>query len=50
MSNKDKQKSANNSVDRSAILSNESASAQPTKQPTKSKLDDYTPPPRKKDK
>jgi hypothetical protein len=48
MSNKDNQKSVSNRVDRSARPSNESASAQPAKQPTKTKLDDYTPPPRKK--
>jgi len=48
MSDKKNQKSVNNSVDRSVRPSNESASAQPVKQPTKSKLDDYTPPARKK--
>ena len=48
MSNKDNQKSVSNSVDRSARPGNESASAQPAKQPSKSKLDDYTPPARKK--
>jgi len=53
MSKQKNEKSVNNSVDRGAINrssrpKNESASSQPTKQPSKSKLDDYTPPARKK--
>jgi len=46
MSNKDNQKSE--SVDRSASTGKETLSARPVKQPTKSKLDSYTPPARKK--